>query len=147
MFRTRSLNLLPIILELAVPPLSMLAAFCAAAWCLVVAMALASGQWGPAMGLSLAVGLTAAALGAVWFRDGRQAFPLGSVAAALPAYLSSKAVVYLHFLTHRERRWIRTERSALAVDAPQGTPTPHLGGTDAGNLRRHPEDRATVRRD
>lgn len=113
---TLDLGCLGLGLDLFVPPL----AFLALAWCasavLAVALLWRDGAWGP-----LEVTLTGGALfasgvaaGLLRF-SGRQA--LARTLRSAPAYVGAKLSLYLAYLTRRETRWRKTERTSGSAGA------------------------------
>jgi cellulose synthase/poly-beta-1,6-N-acetylglucosamine synthase-like glycosyltransferase len=105
----RRLDLFWLSLDLAVPPLSLLAII------LTAMTAIASIAWllgaspaplGICLGASLSCG-TAVIAG--WFVHCREQVPLRALVAA-PFYVVIKLPIYLAFLAARQREWVRTER-------------------------------------
>jgi len=105
----RRLDLFWLALDLAVPPLSLLAimlsattAIASIAWLLGASPA----PLGICFGASLSCG-TAVIAG--WFAHCRQQVPLRALVAA-PFYVVIKLPIYVAFLAGRQREWVRTER-------------------------------------
>jgi hypothetical protein len=96
-------------LDLAVPPLALLAGLLALAW------ALAAAAWalgGGAAALAAASALGAVFAGAVlvaWAARGRDLVRPGEL-LAVPGYILAKAPLYLRFVTKRQKAWVRTDR-------------------------------------
>jgi hypothetical protein len=111
--RRPSLRGLAMLAELAVPPLSLLVCL---AFCGIVAlggMSYAIGSWLPIAIFSAVTAIASSGLFVVWLREGRTILP-SHMAMQIPRYALVKAPMYLRFVTHRQRTWIRTERSAPA---------------------------------
>jgi cellulose synthase/poly-beta-1,6-N-acetylglucosamine synthase-like glycosyltransferase len=106
--RQRRLDLFILLLDLAVPPLSLLILL----WCLMLAVALAAGLagigWMPLIPVAAAGAAMAAAFVGVLarFGDRRSARALW----AIPGYIASQIPILAAFAGKRDRRWIRTER-------------------------------------
>lgn len=117
------LPLLAMLLELAVPPLSLVVAA-------AIAFALVAGGFA-ALGFSAApliIVLSATAfaglgLFAAWLRFGREVLPW-RVALSIPGYVLSKMPLYRRFLVAPEAAWVRTERDT--APANPGAPAPHF---------------------
>lgn len=100
--RRRDARLAALALDLAVPPLSLLALLVAVA----LALGLAAGAPLPALA---AAGALAAAVLLAWWRWGRDTVPLRTLLLG-PAYAFCKIPLYLRFLLRREKAWVKTER-------------------------------------
>jgi cellulose synthase/poly-beta-1,6-N-acetylglucosamine synthase-like glycosyltransferase len=120
--RQRRPGLLILAADLAIPPLSLLAAAQA-----LTALALClAGEWGQlASGPLLLLGAAAALLvGSVligWLRHGRRVLP-ARMLLGIPAYGLRKLPLYARALVRRERRWIRTPRDPAPGGATGGVP-------------------------
>lgn len=114
-------------LDLVVPPLSLLIF---AALVLLIA-ALVIGWWitayGPAVMMSASLGAAAVVLLISWAVYARDWLPLGA-ALSIPGYLIWKLPIYLKFMTGREKRWVRTERSSSGSDTPANPENNTSGG-------------------
>jgi len=105
------LDLLWLACDLAIPPLSLLASTLLLATTAAGVWAILSGRTTPLTILLIADALKAAAILAGWAAYCRRQIPLRRLLAA-PFYMAAKLPIYLAFLTHREQRWIRTQRDA-----------------------------------
>lgn len=112
---------LALALELAVPPLSLLAALLAGALLLSVIVAATTGV---TLTAAVMLGIGAASLLAcallTWWRFGRADLPFSALLAA-PWYVLWKAPIYASFLHRREKQWQRTERGGGAAAPASGT--------------------------
>ena len=108
-WKNRRSDLLFLILEISVPPLSLLVIF----WMLVLALTLLGGflvnVWLPTiLLLILGVILTLSIL-ASWRKFGSQILPFKNL-LYVPVYLLWKIPLYLKFLISPQQEWVRTER-------------------------------------
>jgi cellulose synthase/poly-beta-1,6-N-acetylglucosamine synthase-like glycosyltransferase len=115
---------LPLALELAVPPLSLLAAVLAGALAVSVLVAATTPvSWtATIMLLSGVVCLAACAL-LTWWRFGRDTVPFTALLTA-PWYVLWKAPIYASFLRGREKQWQRTERAGAGPGLAGATAPP-----------------------
>lgn len=105
----RDRALLGLALDLAVPPLALLAGLAGLAWLLAAAGWLAGGGMAvPALASALVVSFILAILLA-WWRRGRDLVRLAEL-LAVPWYIVSKVPLYLRFIVRRQRAWVRTDR-------------------------------------
>ena len=105
----RDMRLLGMALDLAVPPLALLAGLLAAAGLFGLAGWLFGGT---AVVLFLASALVATFFIAVlfaWGAQGRDLVRLGEL-LAVPWYIAAKLPMYLRFIVRRQRDWVRTDR-------------------------------------
>lgn len=109
-WRQKRFDLVMLALDLSVPPLSLLVLL----W--LLAFGLSSLFWGlgliswlPLMVLALLGSCLSLALGAAWFRVGRQDLPVLTL-FAIPVYLLWKLPIYFKFLSQPQTRWLKTER-------------------------------------
>jgi cellulose synthase/poly-beta-1,6-N-acetylglucosamine synthase-like glycosyltransferase len=109
--RTGRLGCLAMMLDLCVPPLSLLVLSCGALWVVSIAAGVASGSWMAASVASIAVILIAAAILLAWAGFGRRDFP-PRVLLAIPGYVLGKIPLYAGFLYRRQTAWVRTSRSS-----------------------------------
>lgn len=113
-------SLLLLALELSVPPLTMLVLFWVIAFGVSLGMAMLGGPVEPVLVLLIG-GMVASLVGAVaWARFGQQVLSARAL-ARLPIYILWKLPIYLKFLGHRQRRWIRTERAQEVCLRMDGT--------------------------
>jgi hypothetical protein len=122
---------LALVLELAVPPLSLLALLWAGSVAAATLAGLAGASWVPTALLAAGAGLLAVAMLAVWARFGRAILPLGAV-LALPGYVLAKVPLYVAFVTSRQTAWVRTRRSAEHSEGLQSTHDGRPPGGEAG---------------
>ncbi len=116
-------GLLAVGLDLAVPPLSLLAFLFVAAWGLSVVNGAAAGVWWPAWALTalgLLLGLTVLA---VALRFGRGVIDLKTLALA-PAYAVWKFPIYAGMVTGPQTQWVRTARASVPDNHDGPTPPP-----------------------
>ncbi|MEC9372529.1 MAG: glycosyl transferase, partial [Planctomycetota bacterium] len=100
-------------LDLAVPPLALLAALLILGW-VGALVAVYFGYSITALAiLTFAIALLATSALAAWFMDARDRVPLRSLLAA-PLYILWKIPLYLGFATKPEKDWIRTARDGAA---------------------------------
>ena len=109
--RHRSIDLVAIALDLAVPPLALLLM-------LVCAAKVLAGGWWLTSGVALPLWLTlmaglllAAAVLMAWHGFGRQTISMRTLAMA-PVYALGKLHVYVAFVRRRQREWVRTHRDS-----------------------------------
>jgi hypothetical protein len=110
----RRLDLLWLALDLAVPPLSLLAMGLAAATIISGIARLFGASIAP---LAISSGVSLACAGAVlagWSLHCREQVPLGALLAA-PFYVVMKLPIYLAFIAQRQHKWIRTQRDVAAT--------------------------------
>jgi cellulose synthase/poly-beta-1,6-N-acetylglucosamine synthase-like glycosyltransferase len=105
----RDVRLLGMALDLAVPPLALLAGLLGLDWLLSLA-----GWWlgGHGAALALASTLLGVFCGAVlvaWATRGRDLMRLAEL-LAVPWYIAAKLPLYVRFIVRRQRAWVRTDR-------------------------------------
>ena len=108
-FRTGRLSLLALLLELAVPPLSLFVCFLAAVMAAVGAVGLLGGGWAPFAVLAAASTVAVLGLGAAWLRHGRDILPPSEL-LSIPGYVLKKLPIYKRFVVDPEEGWVRTAR-------------------------------------
>jgi cellulose synthase/poly-beta-1,6-N-acetylglucosamine synthase-like glycosyltransferase len=108
------ISLAAMLIDLAVPPLSLvvainvgLLALGAAAWAL-------GGGWWPAAVSAAAIGVLTAAVGLAWWRFAREWMPFRFL-LSVPVYVLTKLPLYATFLFRRQSAWVRTARSSQAT--------------------------------
>lgn len=104
-----NVRLLGLALDLAVPPLSLLALLIAAVFLFALTVFWAGLSPLPFILASLALGLLSLAVLAAWLGWGRRILPVRAL-FSIPAYVLAKAPIYLKFWTRRQKEWVRTER-------------------------------------
>jgi cellulose synthase/poly-beta-1,6-N-acetylglucosamine synthase-like glycosyltransferase len=105
----RRLELFWLALDLAIPPLSLLAIVLAAATAMAGIGWMLGASAMPLAMLLAAWALVATAVFAGWAVHCRQQVPLRALVAA-PFYIVIKLPIYLTFLVKRQQQWVRTER-------------------------------------
>lgn len=107
---SRNWNLLVLALDLAVPPLALLALLVATTFFMASAVALLTSALSPLIVGSAVLAVFASAVLLAWFKAGREVLPAGAVLLLFP-YLLQKIALYCGLLSRgRETRWIRTDR-------------------------------------
>lgn len=120
-WRQQRFDLVMLALDLSVPPLSLLVLL----WLVVFSLSgllwgLGLVSWLPLMMLAVTGSFLSVALGAAWFRVGRQDLPVVTL-FSIPIYLLWKLPIYFKFFVQPQTRWLKTERdiepepSAIAV--------------------------------
>lgn len=114
--RQRRIDLLVQTLDLAVPPLALLVILLVG---LAGGGAVAAAAWGAStLPVTLALGALlalAVGVGAAWWRFGREVLPARRL-LAVPGYVAWKLPIYVRLAVGGvERRWVRTERTQVAV--------------------------------
>jgi len=105
----RDVRLLGMALDLAVPPLALLAGLLGVDWLLSLAGWLFGGS-GAALGLaSLLLCAFLASVLLAWTARGRDLLRLNEL-LAVPWYIAAKVPLYLRFIVRRQRDWVRTDR-------------------------------------
>lgn len=102
-------RLLPLLLDLTVPPLALLVATMAAMLAIALLAGFAGGDLSIAFWVACDLCLLGVTIVGLWFRFARSFLPIGGL-LRLPGYLLWKLPVYGRLLGHREQRWIRTGR-------------------------------------
>ncbi len=121
--RTGRPSLLALMLELAVPPLSLFVCFLAAVIVGAGAIGLTGGGWWPFVVVAVSGGVAMLGLGAAWLRHGRDILPPREL-LSIPGYVLKKLPIYKRFVVDPEEGWVRTAR-----DPPVSGP--HFGVADA----------------
>ena len=109
-FRRRQPRLLALALELAVPPLSILALIWLAALIFSGIGVAAATSPGPLVALTAAGTAAIIAMFAAWVRFGRSVVSAADLLAA-PWYALGKVPIYASFLIRRQTVWVRTPRT------------------------------------
>ncbi|TWT97612.1 N-glycosyltransferase [Botrimarina colliarenosi] len=129
-------SVLALLLELSVPPLSLLVGVMALALMASSALVALGGTVVPLAILASAVLFATVGLGASWLRYGRQVLP-GKTLLAVPGYALRKAPLYASFAKKREQAWVRTARDSGAT-----APAPHYA-TERVNAKEGAPSRKT----
>jgi len=111
--KTGRIELAAMMADLAVPPLSLLAATNALAVAATFFWAFFDGSWLPAGIAGGAAVLLLASVGIAWWRFAREWVSFRTL-LSVPVYVLTKLPLYAGFLFHRERTWIRTTRGSNA---------------------------------
>jgi cellulose synthase/poly-beta-1,6-N-acetylglucosamine synthase-like glycosyltransferase len=107
--RTGRPVLILVALDLMVPPLALLAIVSVFVLVCMFLVAMLTENWGPFL-LLLGAGLFAGlGISVAWFRFARNLIPAG-VLLSIPGYVVGKLNIYKHFVTNRQKEWVRTER-------------------------------------
>ncbi len=121
--RRRDALALGMMLDLFVPPLSMLVSIWAVTLLAAVLLGLACGSWLPALLLGATGGVLFSAILAAWVGHARRWLPLSAL-LAVPWYVAAKIPLYVGFWTNRQRAWVSTDRDPAV-------PAPHLANRRA----------------
>jgi cellulose synthase/poly-beta-1,6-N-acetylglucosamine synthase-like glycosyltransferase len=105
----RDLRLLGLAMDLAVPPLALLAGLLAASWCFSLVVWMWLGAAGPLLGFSAAGLVLALVILRAWYLSGRDIVRLSEL-LCVPWYVAVKLPIYLRFLVRRQKEWVRTGR-------------------------------------
>jgi cellulose synthase/poly-beta-1,6-N-acetylglucosamine synthase-like glycosyltransferase len=109
--RTGRVGLLAMLVDLAVPPLSLLVGLNL----LVAVVGLLAGgfgvSWAPLAVSAVALGMLAGSIGLAWWCFARAWMPLRHL-LSVPVYVLGKLPLYAQFVFRRERAWVRTARSS-----------------------------------
>lgn len=98
-----------LLLDVAVPPLTLLLALVAMVSALAVAWGLASDSWAASKVIAIAWACVVFALGMGWLRYGRDLISAADVMRAV-GYVAWKLPLYVKFLVARQTEWVRTRR-------------------------------------
>lgn len=105
----RSLHLLAFMLDLCVPPLTLLAMALLLIAVLGFAWFVGTGATVPLLASALLLAIFAATIATAWWRFARDVIAWRELAAG-PAYCLLKLPSYIRFFIHRRIEWVRTER-------------------------------------
>ena len=106
--RQRRFDLVAIALELAVPPLSLLALLWLAA-AVICGVLVTFSIWLPALVLTVIGGLMAVSILLAWAKFGRKTISAVQI-LSIPGYILWKIPIYFGFIYKRQQEWVRTER-------------------------------------
>ncbi|XZE44544.1 glycosyltransferase family 2 protein [Pirellulaceae bacterium SH467] len=102
-------SLCMVAVDLAIPPLALLAVLSLSGLAILAAFGILAGTWGP-FGLLLGAGIfVGVGVAAAWLRFARELIP-ANVILSIPGYVLRKLNIYQRFVTKREKNWVRTER-------------------------------------
>jgi cellulose synthase/poly-beta-1,6-N-acetylglucosamine synthase-like glycosyltransferase len=111
--KTGRVELVAMLIDLAVPPLSLLVALNTAIFIAgLLAIGVGAG-WQPSVISGVALGLLAASIGLAWWRFARDWMAFRFL-LSVPFYVLSKLPLYATFLFRRESAWVRTARGSRA---------------------------------
>ena len=102
-------RLLGLALDLAVPPLALLAGLLALDALLALAAWICGAGVGPVVVAGLLLALFLLSVLAAWFVRGRDLVRFAEL-MSVPWYIAAKLPVYLRFIVRRQRAWVRTDR-------------------------------------
>jgi cellulose synthase/poly-beta-1,6-N-acetylglucosamine synthase-like glycosyltransferase len=105
----RDARLLGLALDLAVPPLALLAGLLALEWLVSLAGWLVGGGASALILASLLAATFFIAVFAAWAKRGRDLVALSELLSA-PWYILAKIPMYLRFIVRRQKDWVRTDR-------------------------------------
>ena len=107
--RHRRLDLFWLGLDLAIPPLALLACSWLAVWAFALVLVSAGASPAPLVAVTFLGTMLTIAVFAGWAAHCHQQIPLAALLAA-PLYAAWKLPIYAAFLVKRQREWIRTQR-------------------------------------
>ena len=107
--RRRDARLLALALDLAVPPLALLALLQCAVLALCALAALLGLGWGPLWAALACLGLFTMAVGMAWWGWGRAVVSARDL-LFVPLYVLGKLPLYVGYLFKRQKEWVRTDR-------------------------------------
>jgi cellulose synthase/poly-beta-1,6-N-acetylglucosamine synthase-like glycosyltransferase len=116
-----ALPLLAILLELSVPPLTLLAIATVISFIALGSVSYWLESWIPILAYANVALVAVTGLFAVWLFRGREILP-AYMALQIPRYALAKFPLYLRFITHRQRAWVRTERDHTSAGDSTATP-------------------------
>jgi cellulose synthase/poly-beta-1,6-N-acetylglucosamine synthase-like glycosyltransferase len=102
-------RLLGLAMDLAVPPLALLAGLLATGWGLSLVVWLWLGMGAPLLGFSVAGLVLTLLILRAWHLIGRDMVRLSEL-LCVPGYVAAKLPIYLRFLVRRQKEWVRTGR-------------------------------------
>ena len=105
----RDVPLLGMALDLAVPPLALLAGLLGLDWLLSLAGRLLGGSGLPLALTSILLGLFFVSILLAWAARGRHLVRLSEL-LVVPWYILAKVPIYLRFIVRRQKDWVRTDR-------------------------------------
>ncbi len=107
--RRRDARLLALALDLAVPPLALLALLQCAVLALCALAALLGLGWGPLWAALASLGLFTMAVSMAWWGWGRAVVSARDL-LFVPLYVLGKLPLYVGYLFKRQKEWVRTDR-------------------------------------
>ncbi len=127
----RSISLLALALDTAVPPLSLLVLLWTVTTGVAGVVGLLGGPWLPAIALGAQGGILFALVAISWLRFARAFLPLRLI-LSVPMYMLWKLSIYRQFLLRPQRAWVRTGREPSTGQAsvnPSSDRSPFHGET------------------
>jgi cellulose synthase/poly-beta-1,6-N-acetylglucosamine synthase-like glycosyltransferase len=112
--KTGRIGLAAMLVDLSVPPLSLLVAINLALVLISVVAGLFGAGWMPAAVSAAAIGLLGGSVGLAWWCFARAWMPFRFL-LSVPLYVLTKLPLYASFLFRRESAWIRTARGTQAT--------------------------------
>lgn len=109
--RQRNVPLLALVLDMAVPPLALLALMTGAAFVLAALLALATASWSAFWASAVLLSILLCAVATAWWKYGRRIVSASDLLLAV-CYALGKIPLYLRFLRKRQVEWVRTERKS-----------------------------------
>jgi cellulose synthase/poly-beta-1,6-N-acetylglucosamine synthase-like glycosyltransferase len=109
--KTGRLDLAAMMADLAVPPLSLLAAMNVVTLAATLVWGIGTASWLPAAIAGGTALLLSASIAIAWWRFARDRVPF-RILLSVPVYIVTKLPLYATFLFRRERTWIRTGRAS-----------------------------------
>ncbi len=104
-----SIEALGMMLDLIIPPLSLLVMIMGAAWGFFVIWGVLFSQWSLFYGASSLFALLLISISLTWFTHGRHILSIREM-LHIPVYIISKIVIYLGYIVRKQTKWIRTDR-------------------------------------
>ena len=112
--KTGRIGLAAMMIDLAVPPLSLLVAINLVFVMVGVVVGCLGAGWLPGGISAAALGLLSGSVGLAWWRFARDWMPFRFL-LSVPVYVVTKLPLYVAFLFRRENAWVRTARSTPAT--------------------------------
>ena len=107
--RQKRIDLAALALDLMVPPLALLVLLWGLGGVIITLFGIITKIWKPAIIVGIAGSLLFSAIGAAWWRFGRQLLPFQKL-IAIPLYVAWKIPLYIGFVARRQTSWVRTAR-------------------------------------
>ncbi len=104
-----SIEALGMMLDLIIPPLSLLVMIMGAAWGFFLIWGLLFSQWALFYGASGLFALLLVSISLTWLSHGRHILSIKEL-LHIPVYIISKIVIYLGYIVRKQTKWIRTDR-------------------------------------
>ncbi len=104
-----SVEALGMMLDLIIPPLSLLVMIMGAAWGFFAIWGILFSQWALFYGASSLFAVLLISISLTWFCYGRHILSIKEM-LHIPVYIMSKIVIYLGYIVRKQTKWIRTDR-------------------------------------